>query len=79
LITINDDDDGPADATTKFGRVLFADFDGFLSDNKKDIDIRIDNQFDTNEDFIEKISVINKNRFAIALSSGKTEICFETE
>jgi hypothetical protein len=64
------DDEAP-DSTPKFGRVLFVDLDKFLVDKKQSVEIRIDNKFDTNEDFIEKVSVINKHCFALALNSGK--------
>lgn len=65
------DDEAAPDQTPKFGRVLFVDLDKFLVDKKQSVEIRIDNKFDTNEDFIEKVSVINKHCFALALNSGK--------
>ena len=46
----------------------------FLADQRNPIEVRVDAKFDTNDDFIEKISLISKNRFAIALNSGKA-IC----
>ena len=55
---------------TKYGRFLQVDFDNFLKKNGK-IEMRIDNKFDCNEDYIEKVSMINKNKMACALSSGK--------
>jgi len=48
--------------------------DKFLSDPKNEIDVRIDPKFDTNDDFIEKIAVVNKKRFALALNSGNLMI-----
>ena len=70
-------DDDPPPITEKFGRILFVDMDKYLTDTKKPIEIRFDTKFDTNEDFIEKISVINKNRFALALNSGiVVTLCF---
>ena len=33
--------------------------------------MHVDNTFDSNEDYVEKISMINKNRMACALASGK--------
>jgi hypothetical protein len=57
----------------KFGKLLFVDFDGFLK-SKGQIRMRIDENFDTNEDYIEKISVMASDRMAVALSSGKVVI-----
>ena len=63
------DDEAPP-PTKKFGRVLFVDLEQFLLDNKNPVDVMIDNKFDSNDDFIEKVSVINKTSFALALNSG---------
>lgn len=49
--------------------------DKFLADQRNPIEVRADAKFDTNDDFIEKISLISKNRFAIALNSGTSD-CF---
>jgi len=54
----------------KYGRLLLVDFDDFLKNNG-DIEMRVDNEFDSNEDYIEKISVISKSKMACALMSGK--------
>ena len=54
----------------KYGRLLIVDFDNFLKNNG-DIEMRVDNKFDSNEDYIEKISVISKSKMACALMSGK--------
>jgi len=62
---------GPLD--TMFGRLLIVDFDNFMKTNG-DIEMRVDNKFDSNEDYIEKISVISKSRLACALMSGKIVI-----
>ena len=56
-----------------FGRLLIVDFDNFMKTNG-DIEMRVDNKFDSNEDYIEKISVISKSRLACALMSGKIVI-----
>ena len=47
--------------------------DKFLADQRNPIEVRADAKFDTNDDFIEKISLISKNRFAIALNSGTSD------
>ena len=70
------DDEAAPDQTPKFGRILFVDLDKFLVDSKQSVEIRVDNKFDTNDDFIEKISVISKSCFALALNSGKNELKF---
>ncbi len=70
------DDEAVPDPTPKFGRILFVELDNFLLDNKKSVEIRIDNKFDTNEDYIEKISSINKSCFALALNSGTNYLGF---
>ena len=54
----------------KYGRLLIVDFDNFLKTNGN-IEMRVDNKFDSNEDYIEKISVISKSKMACALMSGK--------
>ena len=54
----------------KYGRLLIVDFDNFVKNNGV-IEMRVDNQFDSNEDYIEKISVISKSKMACALMSGK--------
>ena len=54
----------------KYGRFLQVDFDNFVKKKGK-IEMRLDNKFDCNEDYIEKISMINKSKMACALSSGK--------
>ena len=36
--------------------------------------MRVDHQFDTNEDYIEKISVIEQNKMACAFMSGKIAV-----
>ena len=65
------DDEAVPLPTLKYGRLLFVDFEQFLVDNKNPVDVMIDSKFDSNDDFIEKVSVINKTCFALALNSGK--------
>ena len=54
----------------KYGRLMIVDFDNFLKTNGE-IEMRVDSQFDSNEDYIEKISVISKSKMACVLMSGK--------
>jgi len=54
----------------KYGRFLQVEFDDYIKTNGK-IQMRIDNKFDCNDDYIEKISMVNKSQMACALSSGK--------
>ena len=54
----------------KFGRLLQINFDDYLK-SKGDIKMSIDNKFDCNEDYIEKIFMLSLTTMACIMSSGK--------
>ena len=55
--------------------MLFINFEEFIKDVKGGtIKLKIDETFDCNEDYIEKMSVMSSDRMAVALSSGKVVI-----
>ena len=61
-----------ANRQKKYGKLLFVDFDAFVRDaNHGRIELKIDETFDCNDDYIEKISVMSSDRMAVAFSSGK--------
>ena len=56
----------------RYGKLLFVDFDNFVREGLKGkIELKVDETFDCNDDYIEKISVMSSNRMAVAFSSGK--------
>lgn len=57
----------------KYGRLLLVDFDKFLKSGEP-LDQKLDSKFDSNDDYIEKISVISKTQMACATTSGKVII-----
>ena len=59
----------------RYGKLLFINFEEFIKDVKGGtIKLKIDETFDCNEDYIEKMSVMSSDRMAVALSSGKVVI-----
>ena len=54
----------------KYGRFLQVEFDDYLKKSGK-IQMRIENKFDCNLDYIEEISMINRNKMACVFSFGK--------
>ena len=54
----------------RYGKLLFIDFDHFCRDKGR-IEMKVDETFDCNDDYIEKISVMSSDRMAVAFSSGK--------
>ena len=64
----------------RYGKLLFINFDEYIKDqstlknNSGAIRMKIDETFDCNDDYIEKLSVMSADRMAVALSSGKVVI-----
>jgi len=59
----------------RYGKLLFINFEDFVKEPKNGpIQLKIDETFDCNEDYIEKMSVMSSDRMAVALSSGKVVI-----
>jgi len=58
----------------RYGKLLTVNFSKYLKDETASIEMRVDHQFDTNEDYIEKISVIEQNKMACAFMSGKIAV-----
>ena len=54
----------------RYGRLLQVDFESYVKEGGR-IEQRLDNKFDSNEDYIEKISLLGKNKMTCALASGK--------
>lgn len=54
----------------KYGRLLLVDFENFLKFGQP-IKQMLDNKFECNDDYIEKISLISKNKMVCAMMSGR--------
>lgn len=73
---LQSDDDVHNGATSerRYGRLLFVDFDAFSAANNDVIKLKVDSRFDANDDYIEKMSVIAKDKMVCVLMSGRIVI-----
>ena len=78
----NNHGNGNNDRQKRYGKLLYVDFDAFVRNgdaaananpgvNNDKIELKVDEAFDCNDDYIEKISVMSSDRMAVAFSSGK--------
>ena len=73
---VNGGGGGVAQNQKRYGKLLFINFDEYIKEPKNSgaIKMKIDETFDCNDDYIEKLSVMSADRMAVALSSGKVVI-----
>jgi len=69
----NQQDNDDTDRQKRYGKLLYVDFEGIARNANGDgkIELKVDEKFDCNDDYIEKISVMSSDRMAVAFSSGK--------
>ena len=69
----NQQDNDDTDRQKRYGKLLYVDFEGIARSTNGDgkIELKVDEKFDCNDDYIEKISVMSSDRMAVAFSSGK--------
>ena len=66
---IFDSDDDNETFERKYGKLLVADFSKYLK-QEGNIEIRLDAKFDTNEDFIEKICLVDNSNMICVTGNG---------
>ena len=65
-------EENPESRQKRYGKLLYVDFDAYVRlGNKAPVELKVDEMFDCNDDYIEKISVMSSDRMAVAFSSGK--------
>ena len=64
-------DNDDANRNKRYGKLLYVDFDAFVRNIDSEIELKVDETFDCNDDYIEKISVMSSDRMAVAFASGK--------
>ena len=62
--------DGDDSLEQRYGKLVVADFTKFIEEEGS-IEVRLDINFDTNEDFIEKISLVDKTKMICVTGSGR--------
>ena len=73
LFTPNQEDNNGTNRQKRYGKLLYVDFDGIANtaNGGNKINLKVDENFDCNDDYFEKFSLLSSDRMAVLFSSGK--------